>query len=93
MKPTWSDWPEVIEAQNEDVTSHSPCLYIGRWDGDSRNWVPEVSSTGITWDICSTVVQADAEFYMHNRITSDNGDLWNPVGEERTRWYPVQYPH
>ena len=64
MKPTWAGWPAVIAAQDADVNSHSPCLYIGRWDTDSRDWVPEVYNTGITWDICSNIVSADAELMM-----------------------------
>ena len=93
MKPTWAGWPEVIAAQDADVTSHSPCLYRGRWDGDQRDWVPEVSDTGIQWDHCSPLVLADAEFTFYNYISAVETDLWNPVGEEDTLWVDVEYPN
>ncbi len=93
MKPTWAGWPAVIESQNEDVTSHSPCLYIGKWMNDSRSWIPEVYDTGITWDFCSPIVTSMIEFIFSERISSAESDLWTPVGENSTVWTEVQYPH
>ena len=92
MKPTWAGWPAVIASQNEDVKSHSTCLYIGKWSTDSRTWIPEVYDTGITWDFCSPIVTATIEFVFSERIYSREGDLWTPVGENSTVWMEVQYP-
>ena len=92
MKPTWTGWDEVLYVQGEDVSSHSPCLYIGRWDGDSRNWIPEVESTGITWDICSDTVYADFELSIENELAVSIRDFWTKENEEQTIWYPVSYP-
>ena len=92
MKPTWAGWPAVIAAQNADVESTSACLYIGRWDTDSRDWIPEVYDTGITWDLCSNIVTADAELTMVDSVLAEEHDLWTPVGEENTNWNQVPYP-
>ena len=93
MKPTWAGWPEVIAAQDADVHSTAPCLYRGRWDGDHRSWIPEVYDTGIVWDLCSPVVNADADFLFNAYINAKETDLWTPVGEEDTIWIDVQYPN
>ena len=93
MKPTWSGWPELLEVQKENVESTSPCLYAGHWNHDYRDWIPEVYSTGVTWDVCTPMVETDAEFAMVNTILADNKDLWTPQGQESTNWKPVQYPN
>jgi len=92
MKPTWSGWPEVIAAQNADVESTSPCLYLGQWNHDYRSWIPDVYDTNIFWDDCTNVETADASLSMTNTITSKVEDFWNPIGEENTVWSPVQFP-
>jgi len=91
--PTWSGWPAVIASQNEDVESHAPCLYVGRWDGDSRSWIPGVYYTGIKWDHCSPIIRGELEFIFSERVYIEDHDLWTPVGENSTTWTEVQYPN
>jgi len=92
MKPTWEGWPDVIAAQNADVESTSPCLYVGQWNHDYRTWIPEVYDAGTPWDECTNIVEADAELSMVNTITSTEEDFWKPKGQENTTWRPVQFP-
>ena len=93
MKPTWAGWPAVIAAQIADVESTSACLYIGRWDTDSRDWIPEVYDTGITWDYQSPIVPADVTIGIVLKDDVSNArDLWTPVGQEDTTWREVPYP-
>ena len=94
MKPTWAGWPEVIAAQNADVESHSACLWVAQWNEvDDVDWVPEITDVGIQWDTCTPNVYADATFGFKTKIKADHRDLWNPVGQENTIWYPVDYPN
>jgi len=93
MKPTWEGWDEVLEAQDADVSSTSPCLYQGHWDHDYRDWIPQILNTGLTWDVCTNVVSADVELSMVNTIIADEHDFWRPKGQESTQWYPVQFPN
>ncbi len=91
-KPTWAGWPALIAAQDADVHATVP-LYIGQWDTDSRDWVPEVYDTGITWDYQSPIVPADVEIGITLKEQLTNAaDLWKPVGEEDTLWHTVPYP-
>jgi len=92
MKPTWAGWPEVLAAQKIDVESTAPCLYIGHWNTDSRDWIPEIENTGLKWDTCVPEVDADAELIMTDKIEAEEYDLWRPVGEESTIWHTVPYP-
>lgn len=92
MKPTWEGWPEVLATQKVDVESVSPCLYLGHWNTDSRNWIPEFSGTGLQWDACTPTVQAESELGMIEKIEAKEYDLWQPVGEESTQWQKVPYP-
>jgi hypothetical protein len=90
--PTWSDWPEVKAAQDADVKTEGP-KYIGRWDTDYRNWIPEVYNTGIKWNHSVDPVYGDVDI----EITLLDGPhlaqkLWKPVSEESTQWKPVPYP-
>ena len=94
MKPTWAGWPEVIAAQNADVESKSECLFKIRWTGvDDVNWVPEMTGTNVSWDTCEPGITADAIFNAYAKVQSTHGDLWTPVDQERTTWYPVNYPN
>jgi len=91
--PTWKGWQEVFAAQNADVESTAPCLYQGIWREDHRDWIPQVYDSGLTWDICNPIVNESASLEMTVGVSADMHDLWNPVGEERTTWLPVQYPN
>ena len=93
MKPTWEGWPDVIAAQNADVESTAPCLYMGIWNQDHRDWVPEVMDSGVHWDTCSPIVTGDAELTITATLKAKERDLWEPVPEEDTTWIPVQYPN
>lgn len=93
MKPTWEGWQDVKIAQQTDVESKSPCLYLGYWYHDYRSWIPEVYDAGTPWDDCTNIEIADAELSMNNIITSKVEDFWNPTGEENTTWRPVQFPN
>ena len=90
--PTWAGWTDVIAAQNADVHATVP-LYIGRWNTDDRDWVPQVYDTGITWDHESPIVPADVTIGIVLKDDVSNArDLWNPVGQEDTTWHDVPYP-
>jgi len=90
LKPTWSGWTEVIDAQNADVESHSECLYRGLWSGDDIPWEPYHD---FPWDYCAPEVMADAELMIKERITASTRFLWEPVSEENTEWREVDYPN
>ena len=93
MAPTWAGWPAVLAAQNADVKTDGP-KYIGRWDTDYRNWIPEVSNTGIQWNHVVDPVNADVEISMTLLDGPHQAHkLWKPVGEEITVWSPVEYPN
>lgn len=90
--PTWSGWTDVYAAQNADVKTDGP-KYIGRWDTDYRNWIPEVYNTGIKWNHVVDPVNEDVEISMTLLDGPHQAQkLWKPVGEEATTWSPVQYP-
>jgi len=91
-KPTWAGWPAVFAAQDADVHATVP-LYIGQWDTDFRDWVPQVYDTGITWDYQAPIVPADVTIGITLKDGISNArDLWTPVGEEDTLWRDVPYP-
>jgi hypothetical protein len=91
MKPTWSGWPAVIAAQNEDVNSYGP-LYQGRWNGDDRNWIPQVYDTMVQWDTEGPSIHVEVEMDMGLTYTNEVGVLWTPIPGEQTTWQPVPYP-
>jgi hypothetical protein len=93
LTPTWSGWPAVIAAQNEDVSSTGP-WYLGHWNTDGRTWT-EFEDAGIDWDEEGPAhydsISLDVEQYIDRSGTYPT-DLWNPVSGERTTWQPVPYP-
>ncbi len=94
MKPTWAGWPEVIAAQNADVESHAACLWVAQWNKvDDVDWVPEMTDAGIQWDTCTPDVHANVTLDLKTKLKADHRDLWNPTGEEKTLWTPVDYPN
>ena len=93
MTPTWSGWPAVIAAQNEDVGSLGP-WYLGRWNSDDGTW-NLFELTGLQWNDQGPEYFDDIYLEMNpitNRPETTETDLWNPVGTERTTWRPVPYP-
>ena len=90
--PTWAGWPALIAARKADVTTPGP-KYIGRWDTDYRDWVPEVYETGIQWNHVVDPTYGDIELNMTlTEGPNQFKDLWKPVGEETTEWREVPYP-
>ena len=67
--------------------------YIGRWDTDYRDWIPEVYETGIQWNHVVDPTYGDIELTMTlTEGPNQFKDLWTPVGEETTEWREVPYP-
>jgi len=92
--PTWQGWAEVITAQNADVESHSACLYLGIWNQDHRDWIPEVYDTGLPWNFCNPIVHDSVDMLLRQFISSEEASLWNQVRPTvTTTWFPVQYPN
>jgi hypothetical protein len=93
LTPTWSHWPAVIAAQNEDVDSPGP-WYRGRWNTDDGTW-NLFELTGLAWDAEGPEYFDTIYLEMNpilNRLETNQTDLWNPVGTESTQWTQVSYP-
>ena len=90
--PDWSDWPAVLAAQKEDVTTPGQ-KYPGTWYYDQRNWVPEVADSGVVWTTIPNVVNGEADFVMTLRYELNSiRDLWTKVTGEETQWTERLYP-
>lgn len=90
-KPTWSGWLDVLAAQQADVSGTGD-FYPGLWKNDPRNWVPEVSITGMKWNYLSEVKgQIDFDMKLEKEL-NEVKNMWKPQGEEKTTWQEVPYP-